>query len=249
VSPDVTERAAEAGGGTGLEVLGLSLDWGYLADAGIRMLVAVILGGAIGLEREIHDKPAGVRTHALVCLGSALVMIISASFSDADPTRIAAQVVSGIGFLGAGTIIRRGDVTVGLTTAASLWAVAGVGLAAGHPDPHFMLLAAVAALLVLLTLTGFPRVESLFIQRTETRTLRVVAADSPDLLTVVTDAAQATGARVSHARLDRGTPPGFATLEIHLERLAPGQALGIVQQISEMPAVQSVRMDGSSRQT
>ncbi|NLM45686.1 MAG: MgtC/SapB family protein [Firmicutes bacterium] len=103
----------------------------------LRLFVSVLLGGLVGLERERHNRPAGLRTHILVCLGSALIMIVSfAGFSGAfgfsgDPARIAAQVVSGIGFLGAGTILRQGGFVRGLTTAASLWVVAAIGLSVG----------------------------------------------------------------------------------------------------------------------
>ncbi|TCS37992.1 putative Mg2+ transporter-C (MgtC) family protein [Paucimonas lemoignei] len=107
----------------------------------IRLLVAAILGGMVGLERERLEWVAGLRTHMLVALGSALVMLVSAyGFTDIlnsehvmlDPSRVAAQVVSGIGFLGAGTILfLRQEVIRGLTTAASLWSVAAVGLAVG----------------------------------------------------------------------------------------------------------------------
>jgi len=104
----------------------------------LRLLFAAFLGGAVGLEREIHDKAAGFRTHILVCIGSCVIMLTSMhmfdiykGIADADPGRIAAQVVSGIGFLGAGTIIRSRASIVGLTTAASLWSIAGIGLAIG----------------------------------------------------------------------------------------------------------------------
>lgn len=93
------------------------------------------MGAIIGLERESHGRPAGLRTHTLVSLGSCLVMLISLyGFEEAgsrDPARLAAQVISGIGFLGAGTILREGATIIGLTTAASLWVVAGIGLAMG----------------------------------------------------------------------------------------------------------------------
>lgn len=105
-----------------------------------RLLLAAFLGSIIGLERERLLWAAGLRTHMLVCVGSCLIMIVSAfGFTDIlgtehvtlDPSRIAAQVVSGIGFLGAGAILLRGDIIRGLTTAASLWTVAGIGLAVG----------------------------------------------------------------------------------------------------------------------
>lgn len=104
----------------------------------IRLMLAAFLGGAVGIEREISSKAAGFRTHILVCIGSCLIMLTSMHMFDiyrgvtsVDPGRIAAQVVSGIGFLGAGTIIRSRASVFGLTTAASLWSVAGIGLAVG----------------------------------------------------------------------------------------------------------------------
>lgn len=106
------------------------------ADLGfaLRLLLAAILGAAVGLEREIHDHPAGMRTHLLVSLGSAGFTVLSiAAFPapGADPARVAAQIVTGIGFLGAGAILKEGVSIHGLTTAASLWVVAAVGMAAG----------------------------------------------------------------------------------------------------------------------
>jgi putative Mg2+ transporter-C (MgtC) family protein len=116
-----------------------SLGW---LDAFFRLAVAAALGGVIGLERELDEKAAGLRTHMLVSLGSALFTMVGAyGFHDflvgggaivrADPSRIAAQIVTGIGFLGAGVIFRQGFTVRGLTTAASLWVVAAVGMAAG----------------------------------------------------------------------------------------------------------------------
>ncbi|OGN87012.1 MAG: hypothetical protein A2X23_12490 [Chloroflexi bacterium GWC2_73_18] len=110
----------------------------------LRLLVAAALGAAIGFEREIHDHPAGTRTHLLVALGSTIFTVLSiygfagllgpGEGTAPDPTRIAAQVVSGIGFLGAGAIIHYGTSIRGLTTAASLWATASIGLAVGAGD-------------------------------------------------------------------------------------------------------------------
>jgi putative Mg2+ transporter-C (MgtC) family protein len=104
----------------------------------LRLLLTLILSGLIGLERQAHHRDAGLRTHILVALGSCLIMLTSLYVFDIykdqvalDPVRIAAGVVTGIGFLGAGTIIRESDGVRGLTTAASLWVVAGIGLAVG----------------------------------------------------------------------------------------------------------------------
>lgn len=115
----------------------IQFDPNFLLAMSLRLLAACILGGIVGFQREfpVH-RPAGLRTHILVCLGSALVMVTSEYFrhiygDSFDVTRIGAQVVSGIGFLGAGAIIKQGLNVTGLTTAASLWAVACVGLACG----------------------------------------------------------------------------------------------------------------------
>ena len=137
-----------------------ALPLGYQLAFLIRVLVATLCGGAIGLERTKRLKEAGIRTHCLVCCASALIMIVSKyAFADlsvgdafffgdrgADPARIAAQVVSGIGFIGAGTIIIHRQLVRGLTTAASLWATAGIGLAAGA---HMYIVAGAATALTL----------------------------------------------------------------------------------------------------
>ncbi|MHB0997774.1 MAG: MgtC/SapB family protein [Armatimonadota bacterium] len=122
----------------------------------LKLILASILGGVVGFERERHEHPAGLRTHILVCMGSTLIMLISQSFGTVtDPSRIAAQIVSGIGFLGAGTILRQGSVVRGLTTAASLWTVAGIGMAVGLGGifSTYSFLAVVATVIVFFTLS------------------------------------------------------------------------------------------------
>jgi putative Mg2+ transporter-C (MgtC) family protein len=119
----------------------LDINLALQADLAFRMVIAAILGAAIGLEREIHDHPAGMRTHLLVSLGSAVFTELSiVAFSGppapngsypTDTSRVAAQIVSGIGFLGAGAILKYGTSIRGLTTAASLWSTAAIGMAAG----------------------------------------------------------------------------------------------------------------------
>jgi putative Mg2+ transporter-C (MgtC) family protein len=123
-----------------------------MLDMVIRLLIAAFLGGAMGYEREQADKPAGLRTNILVCVGAALFTIASThGFGGlSDPARVAAGIVVGIGFIGAGTIIRReAGVVTGLTTAATIWVVAGVGLAVGC---GLYILAVVTAAITFLTL-------------------------------------------------------------------------------------------------
>ena len=119
----------------------------------LRLFGACLLGGAVGYQREVHGRPAGLRTHILVCVGATLFTITSIMFGrGGDPSRIASNIVTGIGFLGAGTIIRQGSTVRGLTTAASLWGVAAIGLAVGMGGQMYIL-AAVAALLMLAVLS------------------------------------------------------------------------------------------------
>ena len=128
-------------------------------EAGLRLLLAAVLGGVIGIQREKAGKPAGLRTHVLICLGSALFTVVSVlGFTgNVDPSRIAAGVVTGIGFIGAGVIFRgmRGDKVMGITTAASIWITAAIGIAAGA---GLYIIASVVALVTVLVLM-LPRVK------------------------------------------------------------------------------------------
>lgn len=116
----------------------------------VRILLALVLGGAIGYQRERADKPAGMRTLILISVGSALFTVVSVFGFDADPARVAAGIVTGIGFLGAGSIMRRGDTVEGLTTASTIWIVAGIGLAAGSGLYLIAVVTAVVAVAVLM---------------------------------------------------------------------------------------------------
>jgi len=141
------------------------LSLGTQLELTVRLIVALVLGAVIGWERELQRMPAGFRTHALVSLGSAIFTVISAyAFTGpgSDPTRIAAQIVSGIGFLGGGAILHYGGTVRGLTTAASLWAVAGVGMAAGA---GLFVVAAISALLIITALEIFQRLERVLKRR------------------------------------------------------------------------------------
>ncbi|NLI58021.1 MAG: MgtC/SapB family protein [Clostridium sp.] len=149
----------------------------------IRVFLAGFLGGIIGYERESMNRPAGFRTHILVCVGSALVMCTSQfifekynAFVNVDPARLGAQVISGIGFLGAGTIIRDGISVRGLTTAASLWAVSCVGIAAGI---GFYQGAVIATAIIYITLIVLKRMESWFTKKKRLSILHITTKNTP----------------------------------------------------------------------
>jgi putative Mg2+ transporter-C (MgtC) family protein len=127
----------------------------------LRCGVAAVCGGLIGIERELKSKPAGFRTNILIALGSSMYMAVGLLLSGAevDPTRIAAQVVTGIGFLGAGCIIQAGGQIRGLTTAATIWVVAAIGIVSGAGYP---VLALVGSMMVILTLAALRGVEKRF---------------------------------------------------------------------------------------
>lgn len=135
-------------------------------------MLAVVLGGAIGLERELKAKPAGLRTNILICMGATLLthvsmtMVMQNGLRVGDPARLAAQIVSGVGFLGAGTIMQGSGMVTGLTSAATIWVVAAIGIAIGAGD---FIGAAGAGILVTLVLAGLGRLE-----RTLRRVRRVV---------------------------------------------------------------------------
>lgn len=138
-------------------------------DLGAKMLVAILAGGGIGLERELRGKPAGLRTNILICIGSALLMDLSIRIAGdhlGDPGRIAAQVVTGIGFLGAGTILHTRGAITGLTSAATIWVVAAIGLTTGA-GYYYEALGATAT--VMIVLRGLGWLEGRYLSRREDR--------------------------------------------------------------------------------
>lgn len=161
-----------------------------------RLIFAAILGGVVGVEREYNRHPAGFRTHLLVCVGACLVMLLAmfgfqdymennAEFVNFDPSRLAAYVVSGIGFLGAGTIIVQGVSVRGLTTAASIWVVAGIGLSIGVG----MYIAGIFTTgIVILSLIFLNKVEDSFFKRKKEMQVIVIHAKPGDntLLSLIT---------------------------------------------------------------
>jgi putative Mg2+ transporter-C (MgtC) family protein len=173
----------------------------------LRLLSAALLGGMIGLEREWNNHAAGFRTHILVCIGSAAIMLLSMygfeGFADEpnvqmDPARLAAQVNAGIGFLGAGAILRNGGSVSGLTTAASIWVVAAIGLSAGA---GFLYLAALSAVLVVVSLFLLNKLEKRMMRGRRQSRVVVRMLDRPGRLCDVADAFEAHGVRFENVRI------------------------------------------------
>jgi len=213
----------------------MSADLATIGYVLVKLVIAVVLGGAVGWERETLDRPAGFRTHVLVCVGSAVYMLASLSFvgeAQADPGRIAAQVATGMGFLGAGTILRHGSVVRGLTTAASLWTVAAIGLCIGRGGMA-MVVALLAAIVVLLTLTALGRVEKGMVSKRQYRLALIRAPQVRRFLPQVKEIFDGVNARIQSVEVvpavEQGLqdmrvvvriPPGVTTEQLTLELMA-----------------------------
>ena len=195
------------------------------------------------MQREGVNRPAGFRTHVLVAIGSALIMLISRyGFDDVgriqDPARIAAQVVSGIGFLGAGTIMKEGSTIKGLTTAASLWVVAGIGLACGS---GFYVPAVATTLLVYIVLATFSQLERYLFHRSQYLQLHVVTKDEPGQLGRIGAALGTHDVSIRNICLTRSSDDG-ESVDISLELKLPGSItptdiidkLGSVQNVTKV---------------
>ena len=216
-------------------------------DLVIRLGMATVLGGLIGLERERLDRAAGLRTHALVSVASALVMVVSTygfpSTVDGvtvglDPSRLAAQVVSGIGFLGAGVIIFRENTIRGLTTAATVWSVAGIGLAAGSA---LYLAAIVGTAFMLFVLTALKPVERRLFER-QARQHRVVVEAVPgtDLLDEVQGALRGTAVRLRSLKFDRSPASGHDVVELTLMAEKQREILSLIATMRRRDATRRI---------
>jgi putative Mg2+ transporter-C (MgtC) family protein len=207
----------------------------------LRLFVAAGLGGAIGLERELRERQAGLRTHLVVSVGSALFTLVSAygfhNFEGTvDPTRIAAQIVSGIGFLGAGAIIRQGLSVRGLTTAASLWLVAAIGMASGAGYWDGALIATLGARLTLGPLRVFSfRILSRYRPQHDRLLIEIPAGGSP---VPIIEAIERRGAKV--VSLDIAQEGDRRSVGVDVE-LAANSAPAVVAEVAEIDGVLEVR--------
>jgi putative Mg2+ transporter-C (MgtC) family protein len=220
-----------------IEALRLELIW--------KLLLGAVLGGLIGLDREASGKPAGLRTNMLICIGATLLADLSIRFIDfgrpgamgGDPARLVAQVVSGIGFLGAGTILQSRGTVTGLTTAATLWVVAAIGIAVG--STHYVE-AMGATALVLITLVPLGKLEDHFQRRRRRRTVRLVVAQGAEVegLEQLLEARGLTLESVTVERADDQTVALSVQLRGDEAKFRAARA-----ELADRPEVRSIRVD------
>lgn len=212
----------------------------------LRLFLAALVGGLIGLERQRRNHPAGFRTHTLVSLGSALIMITSEEVAlrhagvNADPGRIAAQVVSGIGFLGAGTIMREGLTVRGLTTAASLWVVAALGLSIG--GGHYVA-AAGAALLTLITLGLLNHIEHTYLDKGQYGRIHLVIEDRPGGFGAVAAEMDRLRVNVRNMHVEQAQAGEMLLADVTVILPAGVSIQEIVQALVEIPHVRRVEYE------
>lgn len=202
-----------------------------------RIFLAVLLGGAVGLERERHGRAAGLRTHLLVCVSSALVMSLSLFLHEryqSDPSNIAAHVVSGIGFLGAGTILRFRVSIKGLTTAASLWAVSCIGLAVGAGFYFGSVIATTVVLGALFWLTKI--VDKVLVHRDWFRVLTIEMAGAFEGLQRVREVLAAYNTEIKDFNVTK-LETGNVALALELRLLSPREEEPILKELMEVKGV------------
>ena len=215
-------------------------------DVVLRLLLATILSGLVGYERERHGRAAGLRTHILVGVGSALLMLtglylfeIYHGRADVDPGRIAAQVVSGIGFLGAGTILRFRASVRGLTTAASLWAVAGIGLAVGC---GFYAGAVATTAIMLGVLYWLTKVEWRLVRKDWYRTLNIRATSATaDVLQQIREVLNGYQIELRDFSIQRSETSGQLTIELEVKLATRHQDDQVLMDLMRVDGVQGAR--------
>jgi putative Mg2+ transporter-C (MgtC) family protein len=213
----------------------------------LRLFLAAALGSVIGFERERLLWAAGLRTHMLVCAGACLIMIVSAfGFSDVlgtehvilDPSRIAAQVVSGIGFLGAGSILLRGEIIRGLTTAASLWAVAAIGLAVGG---GLYFAAGAATIIILAILAGIKPLEERYHALRQSCELRLQAKHGDMSMETLSKALDEHARRVKQLVIQQSEMSDLDEVSISLSRISARDTAEVIERLRALPGVRDVR--------
>ena len=212
----------------------------------LRLVLSCVMGGIIGYERQMRNKSAGLRTNMLVALGSCLIMIMSQALYDnvegktnADPARLAAQVVSGIGFLGAGAIMKEGLTVTGLTTAACLWVVAGVGLAVGG---GYYTAALLATGLVFVTLGALSRIDE-WVLHDNHILLTVFTRDLPGQIVHINECLEDMSLTVHTIKTMRSHDSEHAlVLEFEIFNHAKGKGVALAEAVSRIEGVTGVNI-------
>jgi putative Mg2+ transporter-C (MgtC) family protein len=209
-----------------------------VADDLVKLLLALVLGGLIGWERELYDKPAGFRTNTLICVGSTLFTIFSlkiGTIPGTDSARIAAQIVSGIGFLGAGAIIRRGEAVLGLTTAATIWFVASIGMGIGA---GYYVISSVGTALALAILFVFRKFENLVDRIHTTRTYHVIVSAEDDAVRELSLVLDSCGLRVLGNKQVKSDNRYFYEITLSGKR---AEHTPLLEKLLKSPTVKEVR--------
>lgn len=209
-----------------------------------KLALACILGGIVGLERESLNRPAGFRTYTVVCVGSALAMVVSIDMFtqyyhhvNADPGRIAAQVISGIGFLGAGTIMKEGASIRGLTTAAGLWVVACIGLAAGA---GMYMAAIVATFLILFVLIYFARFEHRFTGMRLYKGIVMLVDDQPGQVGIIGSILGEMDVLIKEINLDREESENQLEIELLLQLPPETSVSQVIERLSNIQGLHHI---------
>jgi putative Mg2+ transporter-C (MgtC) family protein len=212
-----------------------------------RLVLAAVLSGLIGYEREFHGRAAGFRTHILLCVGSTLVMLTSMHIFDiyytkapVDPARIAAGIVTGIGFLGAGTIMHSRSSIRGLTTAASLWVVAGIGMGVGS-GLYFGSIA--TTIIAIVTLLLFGRLEHAMIRKDWYKTLVVEARESVDQIKSIREVISGYGSDITDFELDHNDEGALMVLRIGLKLRNTHHSNQIIEDVGKLDGVKIAKWD------
>lgn len=208
----------------------------------LRILIAMGLGALIGWERERRGQPAGLRTHIILCIGSALAMILSINlaYPNYDPARMAAQVITGIGFLGAGAIFRYGTGVKGLTTATSLWTMGIIGLACGM---GMLLVAAGTTLLLLFVLYWVERFETRFIHQAVTFMVLVVANNRKGLLRDIKKVLSEPPRTITSTQITRDMVEDVVEITFNVRSTDEDQADELVGQLTAIKNIKKVEIN------
>ncbi|MBI2512900.1 MAG: MgtC/SapB family protein [Opitutae bacterium] len=214
----------------------------------VRLALSALFGGLVGLERERHSQPAGLRTHTILAIGATLAMIVSLQIAAqsrtggflGDPARLAAQVVSGVGFLGAGAIIRFGSNIKGLTTATSLWTVAIIGLAVGA---GYFFAATFTAAVLMFTLTIMDKWEKRVIVHTSTHTITIRAEDGPGVVDCVHQQLTALDVEVKSQSFTKNIQSNEIVLKVVVKIRDKANEHELITRLSTVPGCKDIGME------